>query len=1456
MAGRDLTFRVFVSSTFSDLAAERNALQDTVFPRLREFCAAQGARFQPIDLRWGVSEDAARDQQTIALCLEEIERCRQATPRPNFIALIGDRYGWRPLPRSLSVQAFEHLRSSASADDAVLLRRWYREDSNAVPPVFTLLSRVDASDPDVEWPLVEERLRAVIEQGLGRLPSATAQEIQAGVLDPAQDVDHAFAFTRRIENLADTATAATYRDSTPDGQPDAQARAQLADLESRLRTRLGQHVVEYQAFWTGDSASPITTSHLPRLCEDVYGRLSAVITDELSRHRTLDPLALELEPHERMMRRTGSVLSGREAECRAVLEWIRDPNVPAILVHGSWGSGKSAFAAHVASVLSRESPETTLIARFVGEDPSATTLRGLLGSLNRQIARHLDEPGSGASSADELVVRLREGLERLARQQPVVLLIDGLDLMAQGDSARTFYWLPGNIPARVTLLLSCSGGTDLKTLSRRLPAARALELGPLSVASAREVLRSALARVGRTLASSQWHAVDEALAANRIPLYVQLVGDEVCGWRSFDPAETLPVEISTLVQRHMARLAERRHHGAVLPERCLGFLAASKSGLAEDELLEVLSDDGDVMADFGARNPRAPAVSALPFIVWSRLRADLNRFLQERVADGATVLTFRQRQIEELLRRTLSAPAHYHAALQRYFARARTECAEPQRRALAELPYQELLAGDWDSLDATLTDVRFLEEKMGTGLGFDLLADFERLAELGTCSDHRIERCRVVGRALANVFDFVKDAPATLGPQLHLELQTGDVESKRDVLFTIEDGCAHRVWLFRYKYTANVRTCHEAQTAFDREYLHFLRFSPDGQSVLYGDVEGRLTRWNWSTGDRTETSVPARTAERGLLRSGALLRPSAFAFASERSVWILSLDDVWTGDLKRGVWARGLAAAPGEVFERLVADERSGQVLLAVQDERGHWLCEIGPSGATVASRRRIPDMVPNQKVNHIAVSAGGRPRALCLDSGHLIVSSGLTVSAHVGGALHCEFLGESQHVATCGVDGSLAVWDPRSGLLSRTELMADAAECLACAPTGRRIAVGHRDGQVSLVEWSQPVSLRVFSPGISGWALSLAFSPCGCYLAVGGRRGGLRVFDLEKVQGIEYARRLPQGSVVAATHLNNDGPCLFEDSDNHLYSTSERADTAQLPLKIEAHCLDTARGLALAVTRDRLRALDPESGAVAYEQAIPNAPRYAATMTPDGGTLALLEREGVTIWTWQADDRRWASQRTLSIPGRIEAPWRAGMPFLLSSDGTRLFLPLEPVVSGGTTADKFSTPDLHRRLAVLDTRTGEQLLSIRYEGFCTALAEWPLQHALVLGFGDGPVFAGSSYVFRHADLNARAHSLKDGTEFRRFGASNRPVKVAGLAIDATQQLLAFTSRDGQVFLQPLAGNQWTASVRLPTGALAPRFAAGGWVLWVPDDGRSNNHWPAEHHFMIRFRVPSSPEGA
>jgi hypothetical protein len=52
------TFRLFVSSTFDDFRKEREILQAVVFPMIKEHCAEIEYIFQPIDLRWGINNEA------------------------------------------------------------------------------------------------------------------------------------------------------------------------------------------------------------------------------------------------------------------------------------------------------------------------------------------------------------------------------------------------------------------------------------------------------------------------------------------------------------------------------------------------------------------------------------------------------------------------------------------------------------------------------------------------------------------------------------------------------------------------------------------------------------------------------------------------------------------------------------------------------------------------------------------------------------------------------------------------------------------------------------------------------------------------------------------------------------------------------------------------------------------------------------------------------------------------------------------------------------------------------------------------------------------------------------------------------------------------------------------------------------------------------------------------------
>src|SRR5262249_34110160 len=127
MPATSRTFRVFVSSTFLDLNLELDILQRVTFPRLAELCARHRAAFQAVDLRWGISEEASLDQRTMDVCLGEVARCR-ATPPPNFIILLGERYGWLPPAPHIPEEDFHVLLDHMTPPERDLLNAWYAHD--------------------------------------------------------------------------------------------------------------------------------------------------------------------------------------------------------------------------------------------------------------------------------------------------------------------------------------------------------------------------------------------------------------------------------------------------------------------------------------------------------------------------------------------------------------------------------------------------------------------------------------------------------------------------------------------------------------------------------------------------------------------------------------------------------------------------------------------------------------------------------------------------------------------------------------------------------------------------------------------------------------------------------------------------------------------------------------------------------------------------------------------------------------------------------------------------------------------------------------------------------------------------------------------------------------------------------------------------------------------------------
>jgi preprotein translocase subunit SecA/nephrocystin-3 len=65
---QDRVVRVFISSTFRDMQAERDILIKKIFPQLRKLCEERAVSWTEVDLRWGITTEEASEGKALPLC--------------------------------------------------------------------------------------------------------------------------------------------------------------------------------------------------------------------------------------------------------------------------------------------------------------------------------------------------------------------------------------------------------------------------------------------------------------------------------------------------------------------------------------------------------------------------------------------------------------------------------------------------------------------------------------------------------------------------------------------------------------------------------------------------------------------------------------------------------------------------------------------------------------------------------------------------------------------------------------------------------------------------------------------------------------------------------------------------------------------------------------------------------------------------------------------------------------------------------------------------------------------------------------------------------------------------------------------------------------------------------------------------------------------------------------------
>ena len=814
---RTRTFRLFVSSTFRDLQAERNALQEITFPRLKDFCARRGARFQAIDLRWGVSEEAAADQQTMNICLGEIERCHQVTPRPNFLVLLGNRYGWLPPPPQIPAHEFERILDRVEVpEERARLELWYRKELNADPPEYRLQPRAGEREEyrdSAVWAAEEEKILATLRRLVGagglELPpdrlkifqaSATEQEILAGALEDTEPKDKVFCFFRTIQGHPEDDVGNPAGGAEAFISPDPEARNRLRSLKERLGHRLPESsILKREVEWR-EGGPELTEDYLAELADWVAESLEQAILRELERPAedsdpgVVAPETLQQEPaltaevreHLEFAAERRRFFVGREDILEEIREYILGEDTGPLAVVGEGGTGKSALMAEAAQRAANEGAGAVLVVRFIGATPASSDGRFLLEGLCREIAlQYGSDPGEMPTEYQELVPKLVEKFALARPERPLVLMVDSLDQLE--DPAVGLTWIPSPLPDHVRLVVSTRPEEVRDRLERR--GTSFLDLGPLSREDGGLLLQAWLssAKPPRRLQPSQTDSVlDAFVEAEGNPLYLKLATEEARRWPAWAavggesaldaPTTPLAKGVRGIISDNLlARLAHEDNHGSELVSHAVAYLAASRYGLAEDELIEILSRDPDVYgwflqgaehfpqdlvaraeelwfdrkADGGWENPDPTNREAevirrlrdlrkdperlrtllteevgthglqLPVVLWSRLFFDLEPYLTERRTEGGNLLSFYHRELADVgAERFLTddVKEEFHRRLADFFHSK----ADPERelrwdgegvRGLSELPFHLTNAGRWEEVYQTLTDFTFLEQK-------------------------------------------------------------------------------------------------------------------------------------------------------------------------------------------------------------------------------------------------------------------------------------------------------------------------------------------------------------------------------------------------------------------------------------------------------------------------------------------------------------------------------------------------------------------------------------------------------------------------------------------------------------------------------------------------------------------------------------------------------------------------
>ena len=646
-------FKLFISSTFDDFRLERDVLHSKIFPQIFALCESQGFVFQPVDLRWGVTEEAQNDQRTLEICLAEVERCK-SFPAPNFLILTGDRYGWIPLPYTIEKTEFDAIIGAVDLDeDRCFLRSWYSLDENQLPASYILRKREGVYQSYEQWSEVEADLHDVI---LSALPyaglsataeskfftSATEREF-AHYINVLSEEEQAklFCFDREIVG-GDESSPKYFND--PFGR--------LEPFRDKVQSVvLAENLLAAQTTLSNEDS--LDVSYLSDFEQRVSSYLKTSIQEQINEFSDS-----QFEAHEKEVEEFREAASanfvGRVEELQKLSEYLHsDTNDRPLVIAGPSGSGKSALVAK-AIKQARSSGINNIIYHPCGVAEISSKLTELLTTTLLQLGLSVDvlREYNAFTDLDAAIQIAEHVLEAFAGQ--VVLIIDGLEYFENIPNEFSFdipHQLQGAFKIIVTLRIDdlTDEEKEFSRFGQLLRSPNLIDLGPQAVNEKLQLFTELLRAYGRTVTSDQMEYVRSYLDQDGVlPVHIRFISEMARFWASSESNPSLP-KLENLASGYRVFLIENNHHNKRLVERALSILWASVNGIGEGDMIKLLSQDQQLIAEVGNDDYHKNLSGHLPVAVLVRLIEQIRFLLTNTYRGNKVYLKFANPLVEEII---------------------------------------------------------------------------------------------------------------------------------------------------------------------------------------------------------------------------------------------------------------------------------------------------------------------------------------------------------------------------------------------------------------------------------------------------------------------------------------------------------------------------------------------------------------------------------------------------------------------------------------------------------------------------------------------------------------------------------------------------------------------------------------------------------------------------------------